>query len=352
VAIRVAVGFVAERLQVPVAGWCDDPEGSMSLVAAQGLGSKKRRGIQEAMSSLPRWFSLSAEEKHAVRRRFAQITGVGEVSCLEVGGGILLAGCPTQSIEASLEVVGALLAEVVQLRSAATSAERRNERLDMGIAWTAHELRGPLLGVRAVLDLMLQREETGPRDHEILHRSLRELDHLAGTTEGLLAWAVGARPLDMRRADLVRVVEEAVESCRLEPGGDGIVMYAPKHAFARVEAATLRSAVANLLRNALSFADPGSKVEVEVEVGSEQIVVKVKDRGPMIPPIDQEAIFDPFMRGSGSIQGRSSSGLGLFIARRIVEAHHGSIWVESDEQGTTFLIVLPLDQGRVTRAAS
>ena len=351
-AVQAGVGFVAERLKVPVAGWCEGPSGTLELAAVQGLAPKKLDEFRQAMPSIPRWGSLTVDEKETTERRFAGLVDVRGVSSLDVGGAVLLAGTPTQGVEASLEVVGALLAEVLRLRSTAALAERRNEHLDMGIAWTAHELRGPLLGVRAVLELMLQREETGPPDHEILRRSLRELDHLSGTAEALLAWAVGARPLRLRRADLVRVVDEAVESCRLQSGDERVVVHSPEHAFARIDPPTLRAAFANLLRNALAYAKPGTKVEVEIEEDGGRVLVSVKDRGPMIIAAEREAIFDPFVRGSAADGGRQSAGLGLFIARRIVEAHRGSIWVESDRQDTTFVVVLPIEQGRERRVAS
>jgi hypothetical protein len=71
------------------------------------------------------------------------------VSSLDVGGGVLLAGDPRHGLQASLEVVGALLAEVLRLRSVATVAELRKERLDMGIAWAAHELEARSWGRRS-----------------------------------------------------------------------------------------------------------------------------------------------------------------------------------------------------------
>jgi signal transduction histidine kinase len=351
-AIRVAVRFVAERLEVPAAGWCEGPDGSLTLVAVAGLGDRRRREIRRHLTTLPPLASFTAEERQEVERRVAALAGVSGVFTLDAGGGVLMAGRPTQGVGASLEVIGAMLAEVLRLRSIATLAERRIERLDMGIAWTAHELRGPLLGVRAVLELMLQRERDGSPERETLRRSLSELDRLAGTAESLLAWAVGARPLELRRADVVRVVEEAVETCRVETGDDRVVVSAPHHAVARVDAGTMRTALVNIVRNALAHASPGTKVEVEVERDGKRVLVGVRDHGPTIPVTERETIFDPFVRGSAENGGRHGSGLGLFIARRIVEAHEGSIWVGSDRGETTFLVALPVEQEGARRVAS
>ena len=186
----------------------------------------------------------------------------------------------------------------------------------------------------------------------MLQRSLHELDHLAGTAEALLTWAGGSRPLHLRRTDLARIAWEAVETCRLETGVDGVVLRTPGRAFARMDGETVRAALANLVRNALAHANPGTVVEVDVERSNGQVQVSVKDRGPMIHESEREAIFDPFVRGSTAGGNRQGAGLGLFIARRIVEAHHGRLWVESDPEETTFFLALPGGQGGQRRAAS
>jgi signal transduction histidine kinase len=245
-----------------------------------------------------------------------------------------------------------MLADVLRLHSMARLAERRIQNLDMGIAWTAHELRGPLLGVRAVLELMLQRELGSGPDRELLRRASVELDRLAGTAESLLSWAVGARPLELKRSDVVQIVEEAVQACRLETGVDRVVVSAPPHAIARVDTGMIQTAFVNLVRNALAHASPGTKVEVDVERDRERVLVRVRDHGPEIPIVERDSIFDPFVRGSTGGAGGNGNGLGLFIARRIVRAHDGDIWVGSDLGATTFLVTLPIVREQERRVAS
>lgn len=239
-----------------------------------------------------------------------------------------------------------------QARPKGTRARRRNEMLDLGIALTAHEIRGPLLGVRAVLELLLERPHTDPRDVEFLRCSVRELDQLAGSAEGLLAWAAGARRLQCRRADVVRVVDEAVRSCRLETREDRVVVFAPSSAPARIDPPQLHWAIVNLLRNALAYADQATKVEVTVREEGSVVLLSVRDEGPAIPAADRERIFDPFVRGSAGRRVGNPSGLGLFIARRVTEDHGGRIWVESDRSGTTFHLMLPVGERRGRRFAS
>jgi signal transduction histidine kinase len=351
-AIRIATRFVGERLEVPAAGWCESPDGSLALVAVAGLGDHRRRTFRRRLAALQPPLTLSAHERADLERRAAALTGVRAVSMLDAGGGVLMAGHPAHRPAGSFELIVAMLADVLRLHSMAKLAERRIQNLDMGIAWTAHELRGPLLGVRAVLELMLQRELGSGPDRELLRRASVELDRLAGTAESLLSWAVGARPLELKRSDVVQIVEEAVEACRLETGVDRVVVSAPPHAIARVDTGMIQTAFVNLVRNALAHASPGTKVEVDVERDRERVLVRVRDHGPEIPIVERDSIFDPFVRGSTGGAGGNGNGLGLFIARRIVRAHDGDIWVGSDLGATTFLVTLPIVREQERRVAS
>src|SRR6266536_2345466 len=95
----------------------------------------------------------------------------------------------------------------------------------------------------------------------------------------------------------------------------------------------IRAAVSNLIRNALQYSPKDSPVSVRV------------DRGPGIPLAEREVIFDPLARGEAGRASRAGTGLGLFIARRVAEAHDGRIWVESTGPGATFHLELPAARG-------
>jgi signal transduction histidine kinase len=114
----------------------------------------------------------------------------------------------------------------------------------------------------------------------------------------------------------------------------------------------IRTAIVNLLRNALAFAEPGTKVEIEVDGSGDMVMLSVKNVGPEIPPDERELIFAPFARGSARGRSRNGSGLGLFIVRRAVEAHGGRISVESDVGSVTFRLQLPAGREETQRFAS
>ena len=158
----------------------------------------------------------------------------------------------------------------------------------------------------------------------------------------ILRWSVRDAPLRKRPIDIVELVRDAAESCALEVGEDRTYILGPPNALVAADAGHLRAAIRNLLRNALAYSPPGSTVRVEIRPAAEQVTVSVIDEGPGVPPEERDAIFDPFTRGSAARGGRGGSGLGLFIARRVVEAHGGNIWLDiSDQAGAVFHIELP-----------
>ncbi len=346
-AVEMAVRVVSERCDTPVAGWYEEEEERLALTAMWGLGRGKRGKLRELMPRLPRWRSLSEADRRSTERAFADIVGARRAATMDAGSAVLIAATRTPHVASSLEMVGWFLPSV--LRSLAPLAERRARQLDRGIAWTAHELRSPLLGVRAALELVLSHDGTSSADRRVLRSSIRELELVDETTRSLLAWASGARPLRRRQADVVRVVEEVVESSRREAPGRGIVVLARERVIAPVDITTLRAAIGNILRNALAYGDPGTKVEVTIERSGTSVLLGVKDEGPEIPRSERGTIFDPFVRGNDPQDGTSGSGLGLYIARRVVEAHGGRIWLESDPAATTFYVQLPVERRRASR---
>ena len=100
----------------------------------------------------------------------------------------------------------------------------------------------------------------------------------------------------------------------------------------------------NLIGNAIKSSHPGSTIEVLLTRSGNGVIIAVRDHGQGIPEAELDRVFEPFQRTSvRSTAGEKSTGLGLAIARHIVEGHHGRIWAESKPgEGTTFYVLLPL----------
>ena len=105
----------------------------------------------------------------------------------------------------------------------------------------------------------------------------------------------------------------------------------------------LRQMLDNLIGNAIKYTPEGGDITIDMEVQNDQIILRVSDTGPGIPPSDQPHIFEKFYRASNVPKGVGGSGLGLAIVKSIVDNHQGRIWVDSLlGQGSSFTVVLPL----------
>jgi signal transduction histidine kinase len=352
-ATRVAARFASERFEIPVAVWLAGRDPSkMRLTAVRGLGSRRRRDVRARMGTIPRWGGLFAMEQERLMCRFGEVLGTSEVVAIDAGDALMLAAHADPSLEAALEVVGSLLRGVLRNLSVTEQAEQRNQQLDFGIALTAHELRAPILGVKAVLELLLGRERQGGFETAMLRRSLRELEQLADVTEGILGWAVGAQPLNRKHVDVVALVTDVVRSSELGTDEGRVVICAPERVEAFVDPLHFRGAVGNILRNALAYTEEGTAVHLVVEQAEDRVAIRIRDRGPGIAEDERASVFDPFVRGRVGLVRSRGNGLGLFIARRVVEAHGGDIWIESEREGTTFHLSVPTGTVRARRSAS
>ena len=341
--VRLVVHACHEHLRVPIAGLLPDRDGwGWFLAAADGLGVRRRSTLRAA-------FRASSDEPTSrrlrlpsLRLRFRQVSGCRDVVAVRAGTAVLLLGDVQNGQGDFLDGIGSLLEGVLArlgLEGVRPSRDRSNE---LGIAWTAHELKGPLAGARAALDRATD-TATVAEGRELLARTKEELGQLSDLIDPLLRWSTGADTLKRQPVDLVEVTREAVASSSLGMGPDRVFLYGPDQLFLRADPRQLRSAIANVVRNALMYSPVGTPVRVGIELESRSARVVVRDRGSGIPRGEWGTVFDPFSRGRASGRTQTGSGLGLFIARRVLEAHGGSISLRSSKSGATFVIELPAE---------
>src|SRR5205823_4478004 len=218
-------------------------------------------------------------------------------------------------------------------------ARRRNAHLEMGLAMTAHELHRPLQTARMVMECLLDDQLEPAQGRDLLREAHRELGDMASMVASLLPWSVGRASLDRRPLDMSVLLRRAVDENSFEGAGERVRVDAPARSPVLGDHTQLQCVLSNLVHNALVYSPEGGQVIVTARASHGTVRVSVHDRGPGIPHADREWIFDPFVRGACG-RGRNGAGLGLFIARRVVEAHGGEIWVESNGNGSTFHVEL------------
>jgi signal transduction histidine kinase len=206
----------------------------------------------------------------------------------------------------------------------------------------SHELRTPLTVMRAQVEL-LDRETDDPARKDGLKTLLRGLDTMDRLVADmlLLANADSGRLLEPRRIDLKLFLEDMARDLPLFGERGYHVEGPPGHLHADPD--RLTQVLRNLIRNAVNHTEAGDSVTLTARARGDHIEFAVSDTGPGIPPDQLEQIFERFHRADESRQrDRGGSGLGLPIARALVEAHGGRIWAESRPgAGATIRIDLP-----------
>ena len=217
----------------------------------------------------------------------------------------------------------------------------------LGIA--AHDLRNPLSSIRGLSELMLETPLEPEQQREFLGTIRRTSNELLSLVNDLLDVAViesGKLDLRLKDQDVARLVDRRVRL--LEPQARGkqikLVMDAPGPQTASIDAARFSQVIDNLVSNAIKFSPSGTTMEVTLRPGKDSFVLSVQDQGPGIPEEERKLLFRSFQKLSARpTGGEKSTGLGLSIVKRIVDAHGGRIDVESGSNGgTRFTVTVPL----------
>jgi signal transduction histidine kinase len=216
------------------------------------------------------------------------------------------------------------------------------------LANVSHELRTPLARIRVALELAA--EGDAERARRYLAEIGQDLAELDGLVEEVLAAArletrgAAALPLEAAPVDLARLAEDAAQRFRAAHDGRALeVTLGAALPAVRGDAALLRRLLRNLLDNAAKYSEPPAPVGLAVREEDGAAVLEVSDRGIGIAPEDLPRLFTPFFRTDRSrARGTGGTGLGLALAKRIAEAHGGTISAESAPgAGTTFRVRLP-----------
>ena len=235
-----------------------------------------------------------------------------------------------------------------ELIEAKEAAEQANAAKDRFIATLSHELRTPLTPVMLSLELIQYSEDVPPSIASSLETMRRNLElevQLINDLLDLTAISKGKFQLKCKTVEFGDLVKSAVEVCRADASEKEVVIQVilPETALV-VDADPRRTqqAIWNLLRNAIKFTPGGGQVKVELRPAGDRLRLLVTDTGIGIAQEHLEQIFSPFDQGRTGRRG--GLGLGLAIAREIVEAQGGMLVAASDGEGlgSTFTITMPL----------
>jgi signal transduction histidine kinase len=221
----------------------------------------------------------------------------------------------------------------------------------------SHELQTPLAVLGGYVDLLNLRTLPAEEQGRLLGSMRREIDRLSRLAADLLLLArldSGGPAMQPRRIDLADIVRELAEPAGMIDPAVGVVVHADGPLPVEADPDRLAQAVINLAENAVRHSVSGTSVVIRTFRDRGMAAVEVTNSGPPIPPDELPRLFERFVRGTNGGRGEAEipvpagpqraghAGLGLPIARAIVQANGGRIEAASDDRGTRFTIFLPL----------
>ena len=244
---------------------------------------------------------------------------------------------------------GAIVAGLILNTSFLVREIRRNEQHDSFINAVTHELKTPITSIRLYLQTMQRRQLEEPQRREFYRLMLEDTNRLMATVEQVLkAGKAGARKSERVRVDFRQLVEQCVETARLshhlQP--EALKFQSSVNASSEVtgDPEDLRTAVSNLLDNAVKYS--GNRVDVNVRLdfkSDKKLLLSVQDRGVGLPASELKAIFKRFYRfAHRALPQARGTGLGLFLVRTIAKRHGGRVFAESAGEGAGATVYLEL----------
>jgi two-component system sensor histidine kinase VicK len=216
------------------------------------------------------------------------------------------------------------------------------------VSHVAHELKTPLNTLSAYSELLLDYARLAETERvdavNVIHG---EVERMAGLINNLLnisKMETGTLQLIRKRVKVHDLLQDAFNSMSNNALGKGVelaLMISPDIGSVRLDKEMFRIAIDNLLSNAIKYSNTGGKITLSAQaLDDDQIQISVRDQGIGISPEDREKIFHKYYRANNSeTELRSGHGLGLYLAKQIIELHHGSIIVNSElGKGTEFII--------------
>ncbi|HVJ18071.1 MAG TPA: HAMP domain-containing sensor histidine kinase [Polyangiaceae bacterium] len=328
----------------------------------------------QAFGALDRLVSVNVaqtreDQAYAARwNRTAEAIGVGAITLLATMCGLVLwwlrerALRPLLALGSAMQRFGAgergtraeeagpqeLRVITRQFNDMAASIAAHREAMMALLGGVAHDLRTPLSALNMSLGMVRANEPlpAEPRLRQTLAIARRQAARLERMLADFLDFArIEASTLELRQedCDLAQIAREVVALYETAEGEGRIEISCPKDpVLLNCDASRIEQVLGNLISNALKYSPSGALVNVTVGQSADSITLEVRDRGVGIALDEQRQVFEPFHRTRAGKARASGAGLGLFVVRTIVEAHGGTIALESTPgQGTTVTTRLP-----------
>ena len=245
------------------------------------------------------------------------------------------------------------------LRRSAAELKEADRRKDEFLAMLAHELRNPLAPISYAVQALRMNTETGPSQkaaQDIIDRQVQQLVRLVDDLLDVSRITRGKVELKLGMVELAVVIDQALETVKpfIEQRGHAVGVDVSHDVWLVADATRLAQVFANILHNAAKYTRPPGVIQVSARRDGDGVRVTVTDNGIGIPPDQLRAIFEMFAQVDGSLERvHGGLGIGLTIAKTLVEMHGGQIRAASDGagKGTSFEVYLPAQDRKLRHAA-
>jgi len=238
----------------------------------------------------------------------------------------------------------------VELENRIQELTKANQAKDEFLSIVSHELRTPLTSLTGFISVLLDEEAGAITDQQrkflsIAKQSAQRLNAIISDLLDISRMASGRLSLDMQNCSLKEIVDKSVQAHKKAAQAKGINLMTESMRPTSIwgDESRLIQVLENLISNAIKFTDRGGAIEVFSEDKGDFMRVAVRDNGPGLSAEDKEKLFQAFSQAdTSSSRSAGGAGLGLAIARGIVEMHGGQVFVESEKgKGATFSFMIP-----------
>jgi PAS domain S-box-containing protein len=244
-----------------------------------------------------------------------------------------------------------LAEKVEQLARANAELHKLDQRRSEFVSLVSHQIRAPLTNIRGAVERMeADCGALGPeclRILAVINEQAQRLDHLVRDVLNAEHLEAGELVLHAEPISVLPVVQQVSEQMRARRANRPVHLPTkPGLPLVMADRDRVAEVLTNLLDNADKYSPPGSPVVIEVRADQVEVTLAVHDAGRGLPPGSLEQVFEKFFRADSSdSQPAYGYGLGLYVCRRLIEAHGGRIWAENDPQGgAVFSFTLPVVQ--------
>lgn len=286
-----------------------------------------------------------------IRRTLVPLSNIG-IAVQRTDAGNLSERLPVHQGQEEIDRLSASFNGMLERLQKSFQAERdAKEQMRRFAADASHELRTPLTSIHGFLEILLRGAAEKPEQlYSALNSMYGESKRINKLVEDLLLLAKldRAPQLQFKETSLQSILQEMEHQLRILAGGRDVRFELCDDAYGRYDPDKIKQVVLNLFHNAVQHTDAeAGRIRITLSRSGAQTELSVADNGPGIPPEHVPHVFERFYRSESSRTRRSGgAGLGLSISKSIVEAHGGTISVESSPgEGSTFRIRLPSDPG-------